>query len=552
MNKYAPPALNTLVTLSRRSPLPSPPARRAPSAVFPAPLRRRFRGRRGVSDVIATILILALTVVLFGALFAFVSRFPAPPAQSVNQFQASVTHTSTAITGVSILQDGGPAVPTSDRVYLVSTRSTSDWQFSQANGIPVAWGLGNTSSGWATGQYWTTTFANSIKLPANITVYVVSNTQLLYSGVVPGGSPNVPPILTSTYTVPATPTVGEAFAVYAVVSGNVQNLTVNISLSEVPGLPTSVVAMVPSGVVGTWIYNVTAGLTSANGTYLGFIRGINNTGATIAGSIQVVLLSTGSGGSSSAPTAAVSISPNAPTVRANASLAASVTNPGSSSVTVSNITFYVNLTSSNHTNVKTLYPPKSTTLPTITAHSSAAVTSTVWMVPPSAQGNVSMVVVVKFSTGNPAVGASAIALAPAPYTGSVAEFSQNASITEKGGWNILVTVGNFGPLGDNVVNATVYVNKTGTTTGEGKVVSPANTTVTGQAYGYATYPTSSSLSLLGEYSTPTFVAGWRGGAMTSVMTLSVVVIVKITNAIWTTDGFSSTTVTLKLTESFSN
>jgi len=39
-----------------------------------------------VSDVVATILLLALTVTLFASIFAFVTSFPSPPAQNSNQF----------------------------------------------------------------------------------------------------------------------------------------------------------------------------------------------------------------------------------------------------------------------------------------------------------------------------------------------------------------------------------------------------------------------------------------------------------------------------------
>ena len=84
-------------------------------------IRRR---RRGVSDVIATILLLALTVTLFGAIFAFVTSFPSPPAQSNNQFQASLFYPSNGsaswIAGVRIVHLAGPATPGSALIYLHS------------------------------------------------------------------------------------------------------------------------------------------------------------------------------------------------------------------------------------------------------------------------------------------------------------------------------------------------------------------------------------------------------------------------------------------------
>jgi len=479
--------------------------------------------------------------VLFAALFAFVSRFPAPAAQSVDQFQASILHSSGAITGFTILQSGGPAVPTTDRVYLVSSRTTSDWQFSQTSGIPVAWGVGNSSPGWATGQYWSTTFATSIKLPANITVYVVSTNTLLYSAVVPGASPNVPPVLTSAYTVPTAPTVGGAFQIVALVSGTTTNLTVNISLAEVPGLPSTVQTMHPFG-TGEWVYNVSAGLTSKNGTYLGFIQGSNTSGSTISGTVTILLPSTGGSSSSSTPSASVQISPNPPTVRTNASLVAAITNPTSSSLTVSNVTFYVNGTT-NHTNLKTLYATG--TLPTVGAHSSAGVSSTVWMIPPAAAGGVNLTVLVTFSSGAHALGASAATIGAAPFTVSLSEFPQNATISNTGSWNILTTIGNFGSLGGSTLNITVYVNQSGHGA-EGSVLGP-----TGYSHnpGYGTAATAPTLP---AYSNPTYPVVWQGGAVHSTITLSVVVLVKITGPGTLWNAFASPTLLLKATLTFAN
>jgi Archaeal Type IV pilin, N-terminal len=322
-NKYARPAFLTLRMLLQRS-LRSGHAARA----------WRRRRHRGVSDVVATILILALTVTLFSALFAFVSRFPAPPAQSVNQFQATATSTttnasgnycgttkltssSTGICSIAILQDGGPPVPSSDRVYLESSRTTTNWQFAQATGIPVAWGINNFSGGWETGAYWTESFATPIKNPANVTVYIVSSSQLLYSGVVPGAGANNPPVLTSAYTSPSSINVGEAFQVFAFVSGATANLSLNISLSDVPGLPSTVQAMHPYG-TGEWVYNASG--PTANGSYLGFIQGANTSGGTIAGSVSVFVAGSGGGGSTSAYTVSVGISPETPPVPQNATL----------------------------------------------------------------------------------------------------------------------------------------------------------------------------------------------------------------------------------------
>jgi len=490
--------------------------------------------------VVATILILALTVVLFAALFAFVSRFPAPPAQTVNQFQATALKTGTAITGLNILQEGGPAVPSTDRVYLVSTRASADWQFNQANGIPVAWGIGNTSSGWATGVYWSTTFGTSVKLPANITVYILSSTQLLYSGVVPGAPLNVPPTLTSTYTVPGTIAVGAAFQIVALVSGNTANLTVNVSLAEVPGLSTSIQTMHPMG-GGEWVYNVTSGSTTTAGTYLAYVQGANTTGSTIAGSVTITI----TGSSSTTPTVALTITPNPPTVRTNSTLVASVVNPGTASFTVSNVTYYVN-GSANKTNLETLYAP-SGSLPTLAAHSSVVVSSPAWVAKPTWTGGVNLTVVVKFSSGSPAKGVQVASIGAAPYAVTLSIFAQNSTLKTNGTWNFLVTIDNYGQLGGNTVNITFYVNKTTTTTAEGKIVSPTGASIANPGYG-----TTTAGSALGGNQTTTWVTQYRGPGGGSTMSLTVVVIVKITNSAWSSFGTATLAIYDKTTPAFTD
>jgi FlaG/FlaF family flagellin (archaellin) len=302
---------------------------------------RASRSGRGVSDVVATILLLALTVTLFGTIFAFVTRFPAPPAQDVNQFQANLVQTSSGVTQLKILQDGGPVVPPGDNVFLQSSRAVTNWQFSRVTGIPVAWGTGN-SSGWSTGQYWTTTFNPAIKVPENITVYILSSATLLFMGVVPGVQQNVPPLVTATYILPSNPALKAAFKIFADVSGNTTGLSINVSLSEIPGL-SGTPSMTYNSTAAAWMYSVPAGETTTNGTYLAFVQGSSSLG-TVAGSVSVVVGGSGSsGGGGSSPTVQVGMSPQPPTYPQQSPSAyfwATVTYPG----TKANVPVSVNFT----------------------------------------------------------------------------------------------------------------------------------------------------------------------------------------------------------------
>ena len=71
---------------------------------------RTLRGRRAVSDVLGTILILALTVTLFSSIFFFVSTFPKPANQPASQFQGELfysyatkgTHSWTNVSSLTV------------------------------------------------------------------------------------------------------------------------------------------------------------------------------------------------------------------------------------------------------------------------------------------------------------------------------------------------------------------------------------------------------------------------------------------------------------------
>lgn len=306
------------------------------------------RRRRGVSDVIATILLLGLTVTLFSAIFAFVTRFPAPPAQSVNEFQASVITGAGGITGLKILQSGGPVVPETDHIYLVASRAVTNWQFSQASGVPVAWGTGNSTKGWGTGQYWTTTFKPALTIPTNVTLYILSSSQLLFTATVPGTAPVTPAVVTSTYTVPNNPAAGAGFQIFAVVSGPTANLVFNVSLAGIPGL-SGAPSMTYNATAAAWYYQVPSGHTTTNGTFIAFVQGMNTvTHATISGSVQVVIGS-GSGGGSGGTggrmsvTVGLSVQPQTLTPLQSVYFWAAVSYPGSASGNI-NVTFWVNET----------------------------------------------------------------------------------------------------------------------------------------------------------------------------------------------------------------
>lgn len=223
----------------------------------------------------ATIILLALTVTLFASIFAWVSSFPSPAAQNSNSFQAALQKVANgsgqSIGSITVLHLAGPALPAKGgnlEVYLKSARYPTAPQFQ--NPIPLGWGLANATS-WNLGQTWTWTFPThqQPKLPDNITLYIVSPTQLYFSVILPGLAINVGPTITSAGTNPAAPDVGASFTVWAAISGTITSGSVYANLAAVPGVsPTSVAMTLNSQ--GLWTATIATGGSTA-GTYYGFI-----------------------------------------------------------------------------------------------------------------------------------------------------------------------------------------------------------------------------------------------------------------------------------------
>jgi hypothetical protein len=248
----------------------------------------RRRGR-GVSDVIATILLLALTVTLFGAIFAFVTSFPSPPAQSNNQFQASLFYPSNGTTkyiaGVRIVHLSGPATPGNALIFLKSANQPSLSVFQKSYLVSTQLG----ASYWNLGQTLNITFPTTT-LPlsgGNITVYIVSQSTLLFSVILPGTSFSAAPTVVSTYISPAIPVVGQPFTVYAALSGSYKTNSVYVNLAGVPGASSTPQVMTQNA-QGLWTYTLSSG-ANTNGTFYAFVNATSSTvfGQTAVGTVII-------------------------------------------------------------------------------------------------------------------------------------------------------------------------------------------------------------------------------------------------------------------------
>ncbi|MCI4319314.1 MAG: type IV pilin [Thermoplasmata archaeon] len=303
-------------------------------------MHRRFTRRRpwrapnprGVSDVVATILLLALTVTLFASIFFFVNTFPRPPPQPANQFAAQLLYGGAGglhINGITILHLAGPTLTGSILFYLQSAAHPTfvPNPFTLANGL-------NGSTTWGLGQTWYLNMASfGLTAPDNLSVSIVSTTELLFRTTLPGSNPNIPPTFLTTGTSPATPTIGGAVQIQAqIVDDDLRNYSVYVNLSQIPGVSVSGPQLMSYlGSIGMWVYNISAGTTSQAGTFFAFVNATDQVGQIGSVAIPVTVVSPTS---SSIITVSLLANPSAPIKGSGTTVTSLVTNNGGSSLPV--------------------------------------------------------------------------------------------------------------------------------------------------------------------------------------------------------------------------
>jgi hypothetical protein len=243
--------------------------------------RARPRGsRRAVSDIIATILLLGLTVVLFGTVLAFVIGFPNPIAAPASQFSSQLiteaNGTGIAVQSIQIAHAGGSIVPVGALVYLKSSLHPKGPEF--ANPYPLTAGGIPAGHAWSPGVTFVlnSNFTGGFHpvLPDNITIYIIAGTNLVYSAVLPGTAAALPPIFSNPATSPASPAIGESFNISVQISGVYSYNKVFINLSGLPGTFPALHPMVYIG--GVWNYTVQAGWTTSSGQYYAVVNATTN------------------------------------------------------------------------------------------------------------------------------------------------------------------------------------------------------------------------------------------------------------------------------------
>ncbi|MCI4353273.1 MAG: type IV pilin N-terminal domain-containing protein [Thermoplasmata archaeon] len=313
-----------------------------------------LRGKRGVSDVLGTILILALTVTLFSSIFFFVNTFPKPATQPASQFTGQLNYTTigtkTYVNYVTVTHLGGPLLFNfNTQIYVVSQahpQNTTTVYSLASGGLP-----GGAQATWGTGQIWTLSLAGPhLATPDNVTVTVVSANTVVYRQILPGSNPTIPPIFVQEGTTPGAPMVSSAFSIFVQISDpflSTSSKKVYLNITT-PGLSCN--GMNATGTKLPMTYNATNGLWFIGGCTAGLSGTYYVTAwATDANPVlplqnsiifPVTIGSSGGGGGGGGSLVLVTILTNTsvPVVNQPLTVVVSVTNNGASSGTAA-VTF---------------------------------------------------------------------------------------------------------------------------------------------------------------------------------------------------------------------
>jgi flagellin-like protein len=269
-----------------------PVARRAREGLS-GPVRWGRSGtRRGVSAVVATMILLLITVVLFAGLFWFVNVFERPPAQPLGQFSGSLSYGGcggayTQVCSVSIVHLSGPIIggAYSSQVGIYLASQVHPAAFPAA---PFSLAQGGIGASWGFGQTWTlNTAAYGVSAPDNITVTIVASNQVTFRVVLEAFSGQAPIITMATVTPSVLSGNAESFNVTAQINSYTFPLSavlVSANICQLQGLGCSNVGMHYAVPTGLFYCVGTTTLDPASGTYYFFI-----TVADAAGSSQATI-----------------------------------------------------------------------------------------------------------------------------------------------------------------------------------------------------------------------------------------------------------------------
>ncbi|MCI4323838.1 MAG: type IV pilin [Thermoplasmata archaeon] len=256
--------------------------------------RPRWNARRGVSEIVGTILLLGMTVALFGSIFLIVNEFPRAPPEPLGQFDTQLIYSTSnpnKVAFVRVLHLGGPTLyQTQTQIYLLSSKHAGLFPapYSIQAGIPGA-------ISWQIGQAWILNITTyGVVSPDNITVTVTTADSLVFRSTLPVSGPTLPPEFYNPTTNPATPVSASPFSVQVQIFDylGVAAGKVLVNFSQLPGAsgPTTTGTMLLGAGNGTWWYVIPGTISTLPGIYYLFITANDTAGNsnTIAVPVHVI------------------------------------------------------------------------------------------------------------------------------------------------------------------------------------------------------------------------------------------------------------------------
>jgi len=156
--------------------------------------KKKWLDNKGVSEIIGTILMLAITVVLFSSIMVFVTNMPQPISRPNADFLSSVTYIANNSGTVTLTHNGGEALNGYETQLLVIV----DGNIRLTPRTMAAGGLGAT---WGIGQKWTC-WISSLSDLNTLEIMVVdlhSNSQI-WDGKISAGRGNNAPVILQRWT----------------------------------------------------------------------------------------------------------------------------------------------------------------------------------------------------------------------------------------------------------------------------------------------------------------------------------------------------------------
>jgi hypothetical protein len=199
--------------------------------------KRKLRNsKKGVSDIIANILILAITVTLFSSIMIFVGQMPSPQENTYADFTPSVEYLpSTTEVQVNLTHKGGQELISNDTGlwFFVNDTKYIIPSTQLVSGVGDRWAIGETFSY----KYDASLDPNMYKLRISVIITDKEKNSLVFSAnVVGSGTVNTAPIIGARGTTPSPTYEGSDFSFYAQVvdlDNDLDANSVNIDLTTI-------------------------------------------------------------------------------------------------------------------------------------------------------------------------------------------------------------------------------------------------------------------------------------------------------------------------------